>query len=126
VLARGRPADAPVCRRVVRSVDGSVVPRRSGRYWIGTSVREAGYAAQPRLGTVREVLARAAGFLPAIEDLQVERIGIGLRPATADGMPLIGASAVPGPRVGRGPRPRGDPAGAHNRPAAIVQLAGVS
>jgi glycine oxidase len=59
-------------------------------------VREAGYAARPRFGSVREVLARAAGFLPALEDLQIERVGIGLRPATADGLPLVGASGVPG------------------------------
>lgn len=95
VLASG-PADAPVCRRIVRSVGGSVVPRRAGRYWIGTSVREAGYATRPRLGTVREVLARTAGFLPAVEDLQVERVGIGLRPATSNGMPLVGESGVAG------------------------------
>jgi glycine oxidase len=95
VLASG-PPDARVCRRIVRSVDGPVVPRRAGRYWIGTSVRDAGYATQPRLGTVADVLTRIAAFLPAVEDLQVERVGIGLRPATSTGMPLVGASDVAG------------------------------
>jgi glycine oxidase len=95
VLARG-PLDVRVCRRIVRSVDGPVVPRRAGRYWIGTSVREAGYATQPRLGTVGEMLNRTAAFLPAVEDLQVERVGIGLRPATSSGTPLVGDSGVPG------------------------------
>lgn len=95
LLLRGDP-ERPVCRRVIRSAAGSVTPRDEGRYWVGTTVREAGYAALPRVDALQAILAHWTAVLPALAELDVERTGVGARPKSIDGLPLVGLSALPG------------------------------
>jgi glycine oxidase len=86
----------PVCRRVIRGGGGSVAPRDDGRYWVGTTVRDAGYATLPRADAVHDVLDRWLALLPALGALGVERAGAGLRPRTPDGLPIVGRCAIAG------------------------------
>jgi glycine oxidase len=95
LLLRGDPS-RPLCRRAVRGRHGSIAPREGGVYWVGTTVRDAGYAELPSAGAVHEILHRWTAVLPAIAELGVLHAGHGLRPATPDGMPYVGATAIPG------------------------------
>jgi glycine oxidase len=92
----------PVCRRVIRTSLGSVAPRDEGRLWVGTTVREAGYVALPRADAVQRILSHWTAVLPAIASLGVERTGVGLRPGTPDGRPIVGPSAIPGLAIATG------------------------
>jgi glycine oxidase len=87
---------AAPCRRVVLTPRGVVVPRTARQCWAGTTVRESGYDALPRAGALGVALRCAAEALPAVNELQVARVGVGLRPATPDGMPIIGPASLPG------------------------------
>jgi glycine oxidase len=73
-----------------------VAPREGGVLWVGTTVRDAGYATAPSAGAIHEILHRWTTLVPAIADLGIIRVGHGLRPVSADGMPYVGASAIPG------------------------------
>ncbi len=92
----------PPCRRVIRSAGGSVAPRRDGTLWVGTTRERAGFVDAPRAGSVRAILANAAGFLPAVEGLPFLGARAGLRPASPDGRPIVGPSAVPGVALATG------------------------
>jgi len=70
----------PVGRRIVR---GRGHPR-AGR-WL---------CPHPTAGGVHEVLDRALGAVPGLADATFEEVRVGLRPATPDGLPVIGG--VPG------------------------------
>ncbi|HEU4656152.1 MAG TPA: FAD-dependent oxidoreductase [Capillimicrobium sp.] len=92
----------PVCRRVVRTLEGSIVPRDGGRLWVGTTVRDAGFEERPRAAAIAAILGHWTSLLPAVGALEVERVGIGLRPGTPDGRPLVGPSGVPGVALATG------------------------
>lgn len=95
VILRGDP-DAPVARRVLRGSGGTAAPRAEGRFWVGTTVREAGYPSHPSAASVADILARWTAILPGLADLGFERAGSGLRPGTPDRMPIVGPSPVDG------------------------------
>jgi glycine oxidase len=101
VMLQGDP-DAPVVRRAVRGRHGSVAPREGGVLWVGTTVRDAGYVTAPSAGAIHQILHRWTSLVPAIADLGVIRVGHGLRPVSPDGMPYVGASAIPGLAVATG------------------------
>ncbi|HEU4974320.1 MAG TPA: FAD-dependent oxidoreductase [Baekduia sp.] len=86
-----RAAGAPLCRLTVRTGQGSIVPRADGTCWIGTTVLDRGFQDGPSAGSVRSILARAAALLPAVDDALVVEARIGLRPVSADGLPVVGA-----------------------------------
>jgi glycine oxidase len=95
VLLQGDP-ERPVTRRVIRSAVGSTAPRERGHYWIGTTVREAGYAPRVRAGSVLAILDHWTRVLPGLAELEVLHVGAGLRPKSADGLPIVGPSAIAG------------------------------
>jgi len=76
------------------SVAFNVQPRPSGQILIGSS-RQFDRAGVPLGGQVdqpilRQMLQRAAAYLPAIADLSCLRVWTGIRAASPDGLPLIG------------------------------------
>ena len=73
------------------SVAFNVQPRATGQVLVGSSREWAGWDASVNRLLVREMLARASAFLPALSNVDVARIWTGFRPATPDGLPLIGA-----------------------------------
>lgn len=93
---------APPCRLVVRSADGAVVPRRDGTLWMGTTLEEQGFVGAPRAGALRDIIANAAAFLPAVCDLAFVEAHAGLRPGTPDGLPIVGASGLTGVTLATG------------------------
>ncbi|MEX2531980.1 MAG: FAD-dependent oxidoreductase [Gemmatimonadota bacterium] len=72
------------------SVAFNVQPRPTGQILIGSS-RQPGDASRAiRWDLVRKMLDSARAFLPRIDELNVIRVWTGVRPSTADSLPLIG------------------------------------
>jgi len=78
------------------SVSFNVQPRPNGQLLIGSS-REYGAAGTDiSLPLLQRMLQRAIAFVPALREVRALRSWCGFRPATADGLPYLGA--VPGRR----------------------------
>lgn len=84
------------CRHVIRTPDGSAVPRAGGRLWLGTTVRDAGLVAVPDDAALAAIRARWAEVLPATARLALAGAGVGLRPASVEGAPIVGQSGLDG------------------------------
>jgi glycine oxidase len=83
-----------VCRIPVRSSAGSVVPRSDGTYHVGTTVRERGFQSLPSVGSVRRVLENATRLFPLLDEAELVGARSGLRPMSADGLPVIGPTGT--------------------------------
>jgi glycine oxidase len=74
--------------------EGYVAPKANGLVIIGATEDQAGFDSQVTLAGLDGLLARARRLAPDLMHLTWERAWAGLRPATADGLPVIGP--VPG------------------------------
>ena len=71
------------------------VPWRAGRIAAGATYEEGtGYVPHSTVGGVHEILGDALDVVPGLTDAAVEEIRVGLRPGSADGLPICGR--VPG------------------------------
>jgi glycine oxidase len=86
----------PLLRHVVWSARGYLVPRADGRLLAGSTLERAGFDKSVTAGGVRAILDMALEILPALSDVRIADAWAGLRPATPDGLPVIGPGAVPG------------------------------
>lgn len=83
--------------RILLENNRYIIPRSRGRFIVGSTVEDAGFDTGTDAATAQELQAFAAGLLPALGELPVRHQWAGLRPATPDGLPYIGAHpAVPG------------------------------
>jgi glycine oxidase len=89
-VARLQP---PALRRVAYG-DVYVVPRASGEHIIGSTVEFVGFDKQVSVEAIEGLLARATTLVPALRDAELTASWACLRPAAADGLPVLGA--VPG------------------------------
>jgi glycine oxidase len=78
-------------RHVVFVGHGYLVPRRDGTIYAGATMENAGFDRRVTLDGLREVLETARAILPALRDAEVIGTGAGLRPSSADGLPILGA-----------------------------------
>ncbi|HUG54455.1 MAG TPA: glycine oxidase ThiO [Vicinamibacteria bacterium] len=85
-----------VLRHVVWSPRGYVVPRPDGRLIAGSTVERAGFDKSVTAGGLRAVLDIALEIVPRLADVRICATWAGLRPATPDGWPILGAGALPG------------------------------
>lgn len=76
---------------VIRVPDLYLVPRRDGRVVIGASVEHAGFDKSVQETTIQSLLDQAAVHWPPIREARVVETWAGLRPGSADGLPVIGA-----------------------------------
>lgn len=83
-------------RHVIRSHRGYLVPRRSGRILVGSTMEEAGFDKTPRAGQITGLLRTAQQLCPALENSAVTEYWAGLRPASKDGLPVLGPTEVDG------------------------------
>jgi glycine oxidase len=81
---------------VVRYQGGYLVPRSDGRYVLGASMEERGFELEPSAGAVYELLREAQELVPGVAELQIDEIGVGLRPGSPDNAPLIGPGKLAG------------------------------
>jgi glycine oxidase len=87
---------------VVRTPHVYLVPRDSDELIVGATSDERGFDTGARAGDTLELLRRAWQTLPAVADLCVDEIAVGLRPAFGDGAPRIGAVGPKGLHVALG------------------------
>jgi glycine oxidase len=96
ILRLHDPAGAGLLRRVVRMGPSYIVPRGDGRYVIGATSEERGFDTTVTAGAAFELLRDASELVPGVSEFVIDEFSAGLRPATADNLPVIGASSVPG------------------------------
>jgi len=90
-----RDPDGPgLVTRVLRFAlgGGYLVPRPDGRYVLGGTVEEQGFDRSVTALAVHDLLRDGAELVPGLLELRIEESIAGLRPATPDGLPAIGAS----------------------------------
>ncbi|HEY7951936.1 MAG TPA: glycine oxidase ThiO, partial [Solirubrobacteraceae bacterium] len=96
ILRLRDPAGAGLLTRVVRFHGGYLVPRGDGRYVLGATMEERGHDVHPTAGGVYELLRDAHELVPGIAELEIEELGVGLRPSTPDNAPAVGLGALDG------------------------------
>jgi glycine oxidase len=75
--------------RTIRTLDTYLVPRGDGRYVLGATMEERGWDTTPTAGGVFELIRDMSEVVPGILEFDIERISVGLRPATPDNMPIL-------------------------------------
>jgi glycine oxidase len=91
-----------VLRHTVRAPDVYLVPRSDGRLLIGATLEEAGFDKRVVPETIQRLHQAAANLIPEIGEMKILEAWAGLRPATPDGVPVLGATATPGYFVASG------------------------
>jgi glycine oxidase len=94
-ILRLRASGAPPASRILRTPRCYIVPRAGGEVVIGATMEERGDS-HVTAGGVRELLEAAWEVLPETDELKLAETAAGLRPATPDGLPLVGRSAIDG------------------------------
>ncbi len=82
--------------RVVFSDKGYVVPRADGRVLCGSTMEEVGFERAVTAGGLRSVLDLAIEMAPQLAQAPVVETWSNFRPASPDGWPVLGPSAVAG------------------------------
>ena len=84
----GRPFDCDVtCEN-----DG-IYHFRDNRYWLGGTREDAGFDYSVSDAGARKIMAKAEELIPGISRNTIIQHGAALRPATPDGLPLVGRVA---------------------------------
>jgi len=89
-------SDARAFRHMIRWEHAYMVPRRSGDLIVGATNEDAGFDRSITPAGVGSLLQRAQQLSSHIADLPIGEIWTGLRPATPDGLPVIGKAGVEG------------------------------
>ncbi len=79
---------------VIHSSDCYLVPRRDGRILIGSTIEYVGYRKGLTAEGVNSLLESAMLLIPALREFEIGEIWSGLRPDTADHLPIIGPSGI--------------------------------
>lgn len=90
------PSGPGLLTRVLRMQPGYIVPRGDGRYVLGATMEERGYDTTVTAGAVYELLRDAIELLPGLDELVIDELSAGLRPATPDNTPALGPGAFDG------------------------------
>jgi len=83
-------------RRLVWTADVYLVPRMDGRLLIGATVEDAGFDQRVTAEGIATLLGAALRAAPSLGGFTVSETWAGLRPASADGRPFIGATSIDG------------------------------
>jgi glycine oxidase len=106
-LTHGKPAIAPIkgqmvtvrlkgrvpFEQVLRTPDIYLVPRGEALVTIGATVEQAGFDKTVEPAAIGRLLQTAAELWPPIAEADILETWAGLRPATADQLPLLGKSS---------------------------------
>ncbi|MHB1022843.1 MAG: glycine oxidase ThiO [Acidobacteriaceae bacterium] len=74
----------------VRTPEIYLVPRGDGRVVIGATVEDAGFDKSTDTASIQQLLRKAAELVPAVADATLLEQWSGLRPGTADILPILG------------------------------------
>ena len=86
----------PLLSRVVFTDRGYLVPRADGRLLCGSTMEEVGFERGVTAGGLSAVLSMALAAAPELARAPLVDTWSNFRPASPDGWPVLGASAVPG------------------------------
>ena len=89
MLAITQPNNTPLIR-VLRSPDIYLIPRGGDRIVVGATVEDAGYSKQVERAALETLRERASALWGPAGNAQEVNSWAGLRPATPDGLPVIG------------------------------------
>ncbi len=92
ILSLGQPL--PLLRHILWGAGGYIVPKLDGTVVVGATMERAGYDRRNTAAGVAELLTFPTQLVPAFGAATFLRAWSGLRPATADRLPVVGA--VPG------------------------------
>lgn len=92
LLALTQTAELPL-NVMIRTPRAYLVPKADGSLLIGATSYEKGFEHWPSAGGVKDLLEFGYETLPAVYDLPLDTIRVGLRPATKDNSPAIGPGA---------------------------------
>jgi glycine oxidase len=93
VVLEARPE---LVSRVVFSPKGYLVPRPDGRILCGSTMEEAGFEKVVTASGMLTLLGMAIETAPELAAAPVLESWSNFRPATADGLPILGPGAIPG------------------------------
>lgn len=80
----------PPLRHIIWGSKGYLSPRPGGGVWAGTTVEEAGFRPRTTVAGLRRIRSAANRLVPGLRDARVDASWAGLRPAAADGLPVLG------------------------------------
>jgi glycine oxidase len=83
-------------RRPVWTPHAYLVPRDDGRLLVGATVEERGFDERVTAGGLAQLLHAALRAAPSLTNFTVSEQWAGLRPATPDGLPYVGRTALDG------------------------------
>jgi glycine oxidase len=86
-------ANPPICRHVIYSPRGYIVPRRDGRLLAGSSTENVGFDKRNTARGVFSILSSALEIAPGVASLGWLDVWAGLRPRAADNLPVLGPYA---------------------------------
>jgi len=86
------PAELPL---VLRAGHHYLVPRDGGRALLGTTMEYVGYDKTVTAGGLRSILEGAERILPDMRNFKFRRAWAGMRPDTADHLPILGHGELP-------------------------------
>jgi glycine oxidase len=83
-----------ILRRSVFWSNGYLVPKGDGTIIAGGTEEDSGFDDRPTVDGIASLLGLARKLVPDLGKASLQRVWAGLRPVTADGEPIVGASAV--------------------------------
>ena len=92
ILALGPCLPSPV-RHTIYADHGYLVPKADGRVVVGATQEDAGFDCRPTCAGIGGLLAMAPKLAPKLADMPIESMWVGLRPASRDGLPIMGRLA---------------------------------
>jgi glycine oxidase len=79
-----------------------LVPRNDGRILAGATIERTGFDRQVTVGGMRAILNEATRIVPGLEKARIEETWAGLRPDSADHLPIIGPTDLEGLLIATG------------------------
>jgi glycine oxidase len=86
----------PPLPTILSSDDVYLVPRADGTLLLGSTVEHVGFRKEVTAAAVERLIAAAVRLCPEIASARFVTAWSGLRPATPDGLPILGACRLPG------------------------------
>ncbi|HUF12331.1 MAG TPA: glycine oxidase ThiO [Longimicrobiales bacterium] len=89
--------ERPLFGRTIAGTRGYLVPRLDGRVIVGSTMEEAGFESKTTPDALAALRAGAVRLIPALAEAARAGAWAGLRPATPDGLPVLGPDpSMPG------------------------------
>jgi glycine oxidase len=95
-IIRLRAGDDFALAHVVRTPRVYLLSKANGSVLVGATQEEVGFDLRPTAGAVKNMLEDAWEAIPAIYELAIDGVEVGLRPASRDHLPIIGATRTRG------------------------------